>query len=392
MTLHYPTVIDQVKRAGRVMADQFRADLARLPLAQSRLLELGEQAPNDIQRKIELAGERWHGAVPTDEDPSGRLPVPAQAKELHVLAADGSQIHPDRHSGLAYALINIGSIHVEHGSERSPVTGSSPFLFFRREDLHDSSGSPVSSALLHGRRDVAEMAALADMAEVRQGEPTLALLDNGLILWLALQDRDRRTVDVDRLVQAYLGELDRLREYGTPIAGVIDRPRHASVLRLLHLAQLEQAGIDEQMFKNHEFQGLADRQLFSEVLQPGQRSARFVYKTHGSLEFEERRHTVQFFYLRIGSRILRVEIPAWVGDSQELVDRAHAGIVQEANSTGGYPYALARAHELALVTHQDRMSLENLLRGELAGRGFRPRPSTKATTKGWLSGRRRHTL
>lgn len=392
MSLRFPLLIDQVKRAGRVLADEYLENAARLPRALQQLLELTNLTREELQRRIELAGERWPGAAPTDENPSARYPAPADPGNLHILASDGSQIHPDRHSGLNYFLINIGTIHIKHGTGLSPEIGSSPHLYYQPKDLHDSQGSPITSALINGRRDVAELSALADLAESCQGQPALALMDNGLILWLVLQDQDRRTADVDRLLQGYMNQLDRLRASETSVAGVVDQPRHASILRLLHLARLPLDHIRPENVKTFEFQGLTDRHVFAALLEPGQRSARFTYKTPVNRNFSVRGHEIQFFYLRSGSRILRVEIPAWVGESDELADRVHAGILAECRSTGGFPYALARAHELAVVSFQDRTALENLLRGELAGRGFQPQPSTKSMTKRWLSGRRRHNL
>lgn len=392
MSLRFPLLIDQVKQAGRAMADQLRENSQRLPRARQQLLQLSQRPRQELERAIEMAGDRWPGAAPTDEDPSGSFAAPGDPGLLHILAADGSQIYPDRHSGLNYFLINIGTIHIQQGSGQSPRTGSIPYLFYEHDDLHDSQGSPLSSALVNGRRDVAELAALADLAEVCPGEPALALMDNGLILWLVLQDQDRRHVDVDHLLRSYLQQLDRLRALGVGVAGVIDRARHANVLRLLHLNQLPEELINPEQLKVFEFQGLTDRQVYAQVLDPGQRSARFTYKTPVNRDFSARGHEIQFFYLRTGDRILRVEIPIWVGESSELVERVHAGIAEQSRTTGGFPYALARAHELALVSHQDRTALENILRGELAGRGFAAQPSTKSMTKRWLSGRRRHSL
>ncbi|HEY89237.1 MAG TPA: hypothetical protein G4N98_05830, partial [Thermoflexia bacterium] len=56
----------------------------------------------------------------------------------------------------------------------------------------------------------------------------------------------------------------------------------------------------------------------------------------------------------------------------------------------GHPYVLARAHELALVTHQDQAALNNLLQQELSAAGITTHISVKAEQKAYLgkNGRR----
>jgi hypothetical protein len=82
----------------------------------------------------------------------------------------------------------------------------------------------------------------------------------------------------------------------------------------------------------------------------------------------------------------------WVSQDPARLDLIHAGILADSQSSGGFPYSLARAHELAVVSTQERQHLENVLAAALAGQGLTPRPSTKATMKSWLSGRRSHRL
>jgi NurA-like 5'-3' nuclease len=60
---------------------------------------------------------------------------------------------------------------------------------------------------------------------------------------------------------------------------------------------------------------------------------------------------------------------------------------------GGYPYVLARAHELALISTDERRDLEEMVVGALRRRGLDPRPSEKAWQKGLTGGaKRRHRL
>jgi hypothetical protein len=134
--------------------------------------------------------------------------------------------------------------------------------------------------------------------------------------------------------------------------------------------------------------------LFADRLKPGQRSARFVDSSPVNRDFKTAGHQVQFFYLNTGApeTVARVEIPEWVAEDPAKMDWVHAGIIEQCKTTGGFPYPLVRAHELAIVTAADRQAFESMLEGALIRRGLRPRRSQKAQTKRWTGPRRRHRV
>src|SRR3989338_2222962 len=102
--------------------------------AAQRLTELGERLPaalavlnaigladDELRRKVDAALKlRWAGAIPTDEPINASFPLPPPPARAHVLAADGSQIYPDRHGVSLYYLINVGSIIFRHGLAEAP--------------------------------------------------------------------------------------------------------------------------------------------------------------------------------------------------------------------------------------------------------------------------------
>jgi hypothetical protein len=86
-------------------------------------------------------------------------------------------------------------------------------------------------------------------------------------------------------------------------------------------------------------------------------------------------------------------MPAWVGQDPARRDLLHAVAWQQCRVLGGYPYVLARAHELALISSDERRDLEEMVSGALRRRGLDPRPSEKAWQKQLTGGaRRRHRL
>ncbi|MEJ2757994.1 MAG: hypothetical protein P8046_05865 [Anaerolineales bacterium] len=50
------------------------------------------------------------------------FPTPAPPAEATIIAADGSQINPDRHLGIDYCLVNVGAIIMTLGQTAAPTT------------------------------------------------------------------------------------------------------------------------------------------------------------------------------------------------------------------------------------------------------------------------------
>jgi hypothetical protein len=91
-------------------------------------------------------------------------------------------------------------------------------------------------------------------------------------------------------------------------------------------------------------------------------------------------HLIHFFYLRVGREIARIEVPRWVAEDRALLDRTHTLIYDQCMRGQGYPVALARAHEQAIVRAADRRAFMtivegSLLRAELPAESSRKRES-----------------
>lgn len=393
MSLNFPRLLPQIDALGQAVAER-EAELAgRLPAALRALDSATSLAPQAVQDKVARAGDRWRGAIPTDEPIGAHFEASTSAPGLTVIGADGSQVYPDRHASALYFALNIGSIVIRHDSSEAPTADTQPFVHFRDEDLYTQDGGLITAPLVNGLRDAAEMEALARLAAASVG-PRLALLDNGLLLWLALQVREQNRHEVDRALREYLAHLDHLKASGAAVAGLIDRPRSADVLALLHLAGLPLESISDEALRLSPFRGLTDRSLFARLLPPGHRSGRFIDASPVNRDFKARHQQVHFFYLNTGPQgmIARVEIPEWVAARTDLLDLVHAGILQECRTTGGYPYALVRAHELAVLSPAERRELDRLVTASLQRRQLQPRLSQKALTKKWLGPRKRHRV
>ncbi len=393
MSLDLPTVLPQMDRMGQTLAERQAEAAARLPLARQALDLAARLPPEDLQARIARAGDRWRGALPSSEALDQPFAPPPLPQAVMLLAADGSQIYPDRHAVAFYYLINIGSIVFRLGQREPPHVRSRPQVYFEEADLYGPEGGAISPALINGMRDAAELGELAVLAEQHDSRPCLALLDNSLLLWLALQVRDQDRRQVDRILQRYLEHLDRLRKAGAAVAGYIDRPRSSDVLALLHLATLDEGQITEEALRTSPFLRLTDRSLFTQALPEGHRSAVLIEGSPLNRDFERRGHRIAFFYLRTApAQVARVEIPLWVAADPQALDVVHAALLQQARSTGGFPYALVRAHELAVISQNDRAQFDLLLTQAMQRHGISSSISQKALTKRWTGERKRHRV
>jgi hypothetical protein len=325
---------------------------------------------------------------------NGAFAAPRPPARYNAIAADGSQIYPDRHGVALYYLINIGSIVFRSGLAQAPSQASQPQVFYEDADLYEEDGGQKPSVLIDAERDRRELAELARLAQVEAAAaPTVAVLDNGLLLYLSLQIDDQALIRA--LLSRYLDELDKLREVGAAVAGVVERPRAASVVRLLHLNGLALNEIRDEALRDlgPNYAGLNDGMLF-DFLQPGERSALFVNASpNNDIYYRPREHTIYFFYLNVGragkSALLRVEVPEWVAVDQARLDLVHAALVAQSQVSDGFPYILMRAHELAVVSVAERRAFDEMIMGALIRQRLSPGISQKAQGKAWTGGGKR---
>ena len=392
MGLELNKLSEQVNKMGATVASRSAEIEARLPKARATLEKITNNDPV-LEKKIERAlSMNWTGAIPTSEPVHEVFPCPKHPERANIAAADGSQIYPDRHGIAIYYLINTGSIIFRHGLDEAPICSSYPSLFYEDHDLYPNEVL-IPSSLVNARRDIAELRELAQIAEREiKTAPTLLMLDNGLLLYLGLQTAEHR--QSEEILGEYLETLGEIESTNACIAGVIDRPRAANVLRLLRLYDME-----NDMFNTDELRSLGnysqltDRMLFG-TLQPGERSAIFVNASPQNLErYMPMGQKIMFYYVNAGTRdqsvILRVEIPEWVANQPEQLSLTHSGIVEQARFGNGYPYVLIRSHELAVVSWTERGHLDEMVGGSMRRSGLSAVISRKAQGKQWTNSAKR---
>jgi len=155
MSLDLQQVLPQVEHLGQEAARRAAEASVRLPRLAQSLLDAARLEPSELERRLAAAPSTAHPAGPTDESIDARFPLPPHPPRLRLLAADGSQVYPDRHAAAFFYMVNVGSIDLLQGSGRPPQIATRSDLHFHEDDLHDTRGLPVDTHLINARRDAA---------------------------------------------------------------------------------------------------------------------------------------------------------------------------------------------------------------------------------------------
>ena len=304
-------------------------------------------------------------------------PKPDRPKEITVIAADGSQIFPDRHEVANCFLINIGYVVIHYGTGERPVLNSEPTLFYDEDDLYQEwagKRSPITREIVGVRRNAMELEKVVVLSAQAhaEGRTCVGLTDGTLILWML----EGKPYDFRReTLQTTLAGLERLRELRVPIAGYISDPGSADVLNALRvgLCPEQPPNCDKCPWKAAEAQylldldgdseppapipcepiaGVTDDMLYARKLKRGERSG--VFRSASKILEDYGPHRICFFYVHTGWEIGRVEIPEWVAKDRDLLDLVHATVVDQVDKGRGYPVVLSESHERAIVRGADR--------------------------------------
>ena len=306
-------------------------------------------------------------ALPGSEPLDARTPLPALSQQATLIAADGSQINLDRHAEVRYCLVNVGAIHMRTGSPQAPGTTVESQLLYGA-DLYTRTGL-ITDAALALLRDLNERKMLAELAQGAE-PPVITFTDGQMELWLPKSGDTPGSDTQTQRLEEYIQALKALYQLDVTTAGYVDKPGSRLVVRLLELASLAESELAE-IKERYPLQGLTDRDIYLELLDPGERSA--VFAIHSpSAAFYRDEIALHFFYLNVGrSGLARVEIPAWIAGSPQKLDALHAALIEQCHIMGPrpYPYLLHRAHEVAVVSIQEKEQVTQWIAQELRQRG-----------------------
>jgi hypothetical protein len=352
-----------------------------------------------LKEKVATAKTSWLVAGPVDRLDQRYQASPAP-DDFTVIASDGSNIDIDRHQSTRCYLINIGSAILSYGAYPEATLTNLPCLYSDETDLvmrpphGNGREQPVEGALLGIKRSVEECRHLVQIiAELPAEMSAVALIDGSLILWGLVSKEYPDFVTLELLENGFLHCLDKMRKLSEDrklaLASYLSFPRSTDVINTLRVAICPHdvpdcyhycAEIAPDQRECTTVGGIQDRELFSHLLDEGERSALFTSQS----SIVQKRYVanrVYFFYLRAEDEIARIEIPEWVALDQERLKLVHTLILDQCRRGHGYPVALSEAHEQAVIAGADRQSFQHLLELSLAEEKIIITTSAKSKSK-----------
>ena len=369
MPINYQEVFAQIQSIGAGAKERRKKKEEAQAQARELLATFASQL-DALRAKVDSAkaiDANVRCAYPLDENLDSSFDVQPAPVTPTLIAADGSQINPDRHASVQFGLVNVGAITMKLNSGEAPQIATESDLLFGDDLLPN--GIPMSEGMVALKRDLAERIKLDELSKRIKGE-VVTFTDGPIELWGAKGEDPNSYED---FIKKYLTILSRLQTRGVVTAGYVDKPSADLVVRLLEIMMADNDQI-QKLREFHPLRAVSDRWLFGEkenpLLKPGHRSA--VFKIQSSSEKQYTGVlTLHFFYLNVGADghpwPVRVEIPKWVAEDKEKLNLLHAVLVEQCKMMGNrpYPYLLHRAHETAVVKGEEKQQIEQMLTIEL---------------------------
>jgi len=368
MPINYQTIYTRIKEIGA--GAQARRQKKEEAQAQAReLLAYFDSRLDELRAKVDsakAADPNIRCAYPLDEPLAASHPAPDSVIQATLIAADGSQIVPDRHAALQYYVINVGAIAMQVGSGNTPEIFTDTELHML-DEFEDTFFSDSQVAL---QRDVAERKKLLEIAQKYSGT-VIALTEGQLELWGAVDSDNSR--DFEKSLQDYLDALKDMEKQQVVTSGYVDKPGANWVVRLLELAKISQDELPN-LKKLHPLLGVTDLWLFSTILGRHERSAIFKLQAKSAEKYKDSL-SIHFFYINVGDekkpKIARVDVPLWVVNNKDALNNLHCALIEQSKIMGNepFPYLLHRAHEIAVVTHKEKEEIDQMLAIEIRNNG-----------------------
>lgn len=369
MPINFQQVYARIREIAMGADEGKRTLEERRDLARSLLATYASEL-DFLQKKVRdvaAADSTLRCAVPVDEPLTVTYPPPAPLADVTVIAADGSQVNPDRHASIQFCIINVGVITMRLRSGQAPEICVETELLYGDELLPN--GNPMTDGMVALKRDISERMKLDELSKGVKG-PVVTFTDGPIELWGIKGDDPVAHAD---FVQKYLSVLSRLQSRGVVTAGYVDKPSADFVVRLLEIAVASPEQI-QRLKEHYPLRGVTDKWLYGErenpLIPPGHRSAVFRLQSSSEKNYKGTL-ALHFFYLNVGTLghpwPVRVDIPKWVADDKNKLDVLHSVLIEQCNIMGSkpYPYLLHRAHETAVVRREEKEQVEQLLALEL---------------------------
>jgi hypothetical protein len=360
MPIDYQQIYEKIQEIGKGARERKKTLDERRSKARE-LLDFHTSELDALRSKVDSAkavDPNIRCALPFKEPLASSHPPPDSVIQATLIAADGSQIVPDRHAALQYYVINVGGIAMQAGSGNAPEVFTDTEL--RMLDEFDDTYFSDSQIAL--QRDVAERKKLLEISKKYSGT-MIALTEGQLELWGSVDLENAR--DFEKNLQDYLDVLKEMEKRQIVTSGYVDKPGANWVTRLLEVATIPENEL-KNLKRYRPLVGVTDLWLFSRILGRYERSAIFALQAKSAEKYKDS-ISIHFFYLNVGDEknpsIVRVDVPLWVVENTEALQALHSALIEQTKvmSSKPFPYLLHRAHEVAVVSHREKEEIDQML-------------------------------
>lgn len=264
-----------------------------------------------------------------------------------LVAIDGSQILPSKELSYPIALVQTGYFIISFDEEARIEYDTDPNILISSDSV--TNGQTIREGDVSLIRQSKEIETAKKLLEKLEDYPNpIILLDGTLIYsYMATLLPKTRNQAIKELV-SFLNLAERKR---IPVVGYIDTSYAKDLSTTLHLIK-DIKGEEE----------LADPgYLDSELTELGDYTIPFICRRKPIPDYENYANKICFSYLRVNSkRVVRLEFPFWIwkkGKYEDVISK----ILAEGIISHGYPRVLTRAHEVAVLTGQDKEKFNQIV-------------------------------
>ena len=380
MSLDLTSASRQIQNMAQNISARESDRIKRIEAAISAAKNFDLKSYESVRRNLAELGQT---TTLIEESPSTAFSSPNLPKNLIVAAVDGSHIDVDRHLAAQCFLINIGSCLIKYGDDSYAELQTKPTLYATDENMviksADNRTQRIQGSVLGIKRHIEELKELAGLINQIPAEAPCSLFVDGTLFPVGMSIfpqfvRDQFFDEIKETMNLLFQESNNRK---MSVSAYISYPGHSEIvetLRLLICDEIAGTGICKGCIE-----GVKDRDIFFKLLEPGQRSPVFARNT--TLGHTNIATDIAFFYLNAGNEIVRIEMPYWSIEHNDIIELAHGTSLDQSKRGPGYPTVLIEAHEQAIVTTADRESFVELVELSLNSNGITTPTSQKNISK-----------
>lgn len=303
-------------------------------------------------------------------------------KHYTVLGVDGSQVYPDPHmQGLSCFLLNTGGCLLRYNTgDGSVVYFAQPTIVTQQHLVTNYNQRMVNPDFVDLMREEYELEQLVAQHDAHN-DIDLILFDGNLLFW----HLETKGPLKDTFFKRYIAYCQALYERRALHAGYLSATRFADLVSLFDQISTDPSvitllGPSKIYALTSQTDFLTDGELLSRVLSVGQRTEPIRCSSNLMSLYPQHLQPC-FFYLNVRTEIVRIEIPLWIAQNQDLITKIVSIALDQVEKGFGYPIALAEAHSRAVVTTADREFFFSLIMQKAAQHSYAVGLSPKSLKK-----------